>query len=51
VEFGALVALRFALCILGLAGAKLAKVFSRLGDYVFEEFEYDTAERFAWPRG
>jgi hypothetical protein len=47
VEFCALVALRFALRGFGLPSAELAKVFSRLGCDVLEEFHCDSAERLA----
>lgn len=46
-EFGALVALGFALGVFGLAGAELAKVFGRFGHHVFEELECDAAEGLA----
>lgn len=46
VELGGLVALRTTPGILGLAGAELAKVLGRLGDYILEELERDAAEWF-----
>lgn len=48
VKFGALVALRPAQVVLGLARAELAKVFSCPGDDILEEFERDTSEGLAW---
>jgi hypothetical protein len=47
-KLGALVALRPARGILGLASAELAEVFCGLGDDVFEELKGDAAEGFAW---
>lgn len=46
VELGALVALGPAVGALGLAGAELAEVLSRLGADVVEELESDAAEGF-----
>lgn len=47
VELGALVPLRSAHRVLGLAGTELAKVLGRLGNYIVEEFECDPTKRFA----
>ena len=48
VKLGALVALRPAQVVLGLARAELAKVFGCPGDDVLEEFERDASEGLAW---
>lgn len=45
VEFGALVALRPASGVLGLAGAELAEVFGCLWARVLEQLEGDASER------
>lgn len=49
VELGALVALRPAEGVLGLAGAELPKVLGRLGHDVLEELKGYSAERLACP--
>lgn len=46
-ELGAFVALRTTVRALGLAGAELAEVFSRLGDDILEQLERDAAKRLA----
>lgn len=48
VELGALVALRPALGVLGLAGAELAEVLSRLWHNIVEELERDAAQRLTY---
>ena len=47
-ELGALVALRTTAAALGLAGAKLAEVFGRLGHNLRIELHLDAAEVLAW---
>jgi hypothetical protein len=51
VELGALVALGPAGGVLGLAGAELAEVLGRLGDYILEQLKGDAAEGFTWGNG
>jgi hypothetical protein len=46
-ELGTLVALGPAGGVLGLAGAELAEVLGRLGDYILEQLKGDAAEGFA----
>jgi hypothetical protein len=45
-KLGALISLRATQMILRLARAELAKVLCRLGDYIGEELELNTSERF-----
>ena len=47
VEPAALVALRAAQVVLGLAGAELTEVLSCTWHYIFEQFHLDAAERLA----
>ena len=47
-ELGRLVALGPAGGVLGLAGAELAEVLGRLGNYILEQLKGDAAEGFTW---
>lgn len=47
-ELAALVALGLAAVVFGLAGAELAEVLGRLGNYIFEQFHLDPAQLLPW---
>jgi len=49
VKLAPLVPLRLAQAALRLARAELAEILRRFGDHLFEQLDFDPAQRLAWP--